>query len=111
MGAQAATDVRERFSAQTMEASLRAHYQATMSDEKRSVSFERIFGSTPDDWFLSCQRDPEVFDGDVHSMVDSPARFGLTEKSKGSVFHFLQYFPQAERLRGWASRIEALECT
>ena len=111
MGAQAATDVRDRFSAQTMEASLRAHYQATMNDEKRAVLFERIFGSTPEEWFLSCQSDHEIFDGDVHSMADSPARFGLLEKSKGSVFHFLQYFPQAERLRGWASRMEALECS
>jgi len=33
------------------------------------------------------------------------------EKSKGSVFHFLEHFPEAARLRSWATRMEALQCS
>jgi len=110
MSARAAAHVREHYTAAAMESSLRAHYQAMIKEERRRVPFEEIFGSTPDEWFLSCRSNRDAFDSDLNTMAANPARFGLMEHSKGSVFHFLQYFPQAERLREWASRMEASQC-
>jgi glycosyltransferase involved in cell wall biosynthesis len=110
MGARASDEVRQRYCSRTMEASLRAKYREAMSEEKKPIAFPRIFGSTPDAWFLSCRSNPEAFDQNIRSMAQSPARFAMLERSKGSIFHFLQYFPHCERLRGWASRMGDLEC-
>jgi len=110
IGAQAAATVRERFSPARMAASFRTHYAAVMNEQKQIASFRAVFGETPDEWFLSCQSEPEIFQGDgaIHLSMERWSFFNLLEKTKGSVFHFLEYFPDAIRLQAWAMRLEAL---
>ena len=110
IGMQAAASVRERFSPERMEASFRTHYEEVMSEQKRLAPFQDVFGTTPDEWFLSCQSEPEIFgeNGEIRLPTGSLSSFNLLEKTKGSVFHFLEHFPDASRLQVWATRLEVL---
>jgi len=111
IGLQAAASVRERFSSERMEASFRTHYEEVMSERKRLAPFREVFGATPEEWFLSCQGEPEIFreNGEVHPPMGSLSYFNLLEKTKGSVFHFLDHFPDAPRLEAWAKSLESLQ--
>jgi len=111
MGRQASESVRERFSAEKMEAALNGHYQSMLSMEKRKFVFSEIFGSDPAEWFLSCQGDRNLFaeDGSINPVDGTPLSYGLFEKSKGTVFHFSEYFPDNLELRLWAKNIKLLQ--
>jgi hypothetical protein len=113
MGMQAAASIRTRFTLERMEASFRTHYKEVMKEQKRLVRFQYIFGTTPEEWFLSCQAEPEIFreDGEVHPPASSLSYFNLLEKTKGSVFHFHTYFPEAVRLQAWAKKLESQKYT
>ncbi len=107
LGRQAAATVRERFSVEKMEALLASHYTELLSEEKEQVSFSSIFGVDPAEWFLSCQEKKGLFTED-HGLVtekDSFSAYGLVEKSKGTVFHFLKHFPDNPRLCNWADTL------
>ncbi|MBI5326882.1 MAG: glycosyltransferase family 4 protein [Deltaproteobacteria bacterium] len=110
MGRQASESVRERFSAEKMEAALNGHYQSVMSMEKRKIVFSEIFGADPAEWFLSCQRDKTIFAEDGSINLDKGKRlgYGMFEKSKGTVFHFSGHFPDNLKLRLWAKNIQLL---
>ena len=111
LGKQAARSVRKRFTAKTMEASLNRHYQSLMTVEKREVVFADIFGSDPADWFLSCQENKSIFakDGNINFCNSISKKYILFEKSKGSVFHFNDYFPDNLNLRLWAKNLNPLQ--
>ncbi|MCX9014410.1 MAG: glycosyltransferase [Candidatus Methanoperedens sp.] len=111
LGIQAAKSVRERFSAEKMEASLNEYYRKTMSMEKRTIDFSEIFGIDPAEWFLSCQDDKSIFieDGSIELDDDTIVSYGLFEKSKGSVFHFSEYFPDNLELKLWAKNLKLLQ--
>ena len=108
MGMQAAASIRTRFTLERMEASFRTQYKEVMKEQKRLVRFQHIFGTTPEEWFLSCQAEPEIFreDGEICLPANSLSYFNLFEKTKGSVFHFLSHFPNATRLQSWAKKLE-----
>lgn len=111
MGNRAAKSVRERFSAEKMEASLNRHYREVLSMEKREVVFSQIFGADPAEWFLSCQGDKTIFadDGGIHSDGGVSLDYGLFEKTKGTVFHFSDYFPDNLKLRLWTRNLRSLQ--
>ena len=111
LGSQAAKSVRERFSVEKMEASLNSRYQEILSMEKREIVFSEIFGTDPAEWFLSCQGDRSVFaeDGNIHSGGGIPLSYGLFEQTKGSVFHFSEYFPDDLKLKLWAKNLKSLQ--
>lgn len=111
LGIRAAKSVREKFTAERMEASLNLHYHAVMLQEKRRVAFTEIFGTNPAQWFLSCQSSPEIFESDGRiSLVPAEMQsYGLFEKTKGTVFHFHNYFPNDMKLAQWAKGLETLQ--
>lgn len=111
LGSQAAKSVRERFSVEKMEASLNSHYREILSMEKRKIVFSEIFGTDPAEWFLSCQSDKSIFadNGSIHLDDDTPLSHGLFEKSKGTVFHFSEYFPDNLKLKLWAKNLKSLQ--
>ena len=110
MGREAAKSVRDRFSVGKNAGLLNSYYSAMMSLEKESISFVDIFGSDPADWFLSCQGYPEFFSdsGNGSAFANSYSSFGLLERTKGSVFHFLNYFPDDLRLNQWSKKLTSL---
>ncbi len=107
IGKQAAASVRERFTPEKMDASFRAHYEDVVREDKRLPPFRDVFGTTPDEWFLSCQRDPKQFrDPDsTFSEIHNPEYFILREKTKGSAIHFSHYFPKDQTLKIWATAL------
>jgi glycosyltransferase involved in cell wall biosynthesis len=106
MGRQAAAAVRERYNQDWMERGFAAHYAALLTQAKEEIAFRPIFGSEPVDWFRSFHRDAAQFmdDGTV-LLPNGMARYGLFERTKGSVFHFLQHFPQDPLLARWAEAL------
>ncbi len=111
LGTRAAKSVRERFSVEKMETSLNSHYQAILSMEKRKIVFTEIFGTDPAEWFLSCQGNRNIFteDGSINSSGCVSDGYGLFEKSKGTAFHFNDYFPNNLKLKSWAKNLESLQ--
>jgi hypothetical protein len=79
--------------------------------EKRKIAFSDIFGTDPAKWFLSCQGNKGLFakDGSIHLDDDTTISYGLFEKSKGTVFHFSEYFPDNLELKLWAKNLKSLQ--
>lgn len=111
IGARAARFVRETFTAKRMSDLLNGHYRKVMVSSKKMIDFRSIFGSEPADWFLSCQVNPGRFctDADLKASIANVWDYGLNEKTKGSVFHFLRHFPDDIRLVNWAQSVERLQ--
>ncbi len=107
IGKQAAESVRSRFSVEKMTFSLNDHYKAISTMAKRSIAFTDIFGSEPGDWFLACQCNPALYlsDTDSDRYKSGFSVYGLVERTKGTIFHFMQYFPNDSKLNEWANRI------
>jgi len=110
IGRQAAQFVREQFTREKIGNSFAGHYADILIDDKRVVSFLNIFGTTPDQWFLSCQGDPSRFatDGTVGLSLNPISSYELLEKTKGSVFHFHHYFPENTIMAAWVAYLDNL---
>jgi glycosyltransferase involved in cell wall biosynthesis len=104
---QAVEAVQARFNVDRMVTSLTEHYCALTSEQKRTISFTDIFGKSPSDWFLSCQWNPSIFTEALSIDFDEDvfATYGLLEQTKGTVFHFLQNFPDDLKLKQWADSL------
>lgn len=111
IGCQAAVSVREKFTAENMELGLSNYYADLIKRPKKGMDFMKIFGREPSEWFLSCQGYPELFSDSQHTLDDRYrfARYSLIEKSKGTVFHFLKYFPDSVSLSQWATTLTSFE--
>jgi glycosyltransferase involved in cell wall biosynthesis len=108
LSAHAAREVRDRFSITRTADALRTHYDAVMREDKRPMDFRAVFGNTPADWFRSCQGDEQWrFDDDAPQNTDKEAPpLQLLERTKGSVFHYRDTFPDDPRLARWARTLE-----
>lgn len=94
-------------------------YDEVMEKPKEVFEFYTIFGDKPFEWFLSCLgEDKTLFENSINRelMSDeektlliesaiSNSRHILRAKSKSSVNHFAQYFPNDETLRYWKQLI------
>lgn len=106
MGQRAADFVRRCFRYESMARAFSTHYAALMTESKQTASFAPVFGQTPAQWYRTFYRDGSIFrdDGTVR-LPEGMDRHGLFERSKGSVFHFLQYFPDDPLLGRWAQSL------
>jgi len=109
IGQQAAATVRSRFAVGKMVSSLNGHYQQLVQLKKREICFTDIFGAEPADWFLSCQGNQDYFSKTIPAKpsIGSFSIHALFEESKGTVFHFLKYFPDDKRLNQWANMLKS----
>lgn len=108
MGKQAADLVRSRYTLEAMANAFHAKYRQISLEAKRAIDFTEIFGSTPDQWFLSCQENPNYFKegGQIQLPPNTQPPFDLLETTKGSVFHFYDHFPQNANLAGWSNELK-----
>jgi hypothetical protein len=104
MGEQASAFVRDRFHISKMVDGFIGYYEDIIKLAKRSILFKDVFGDNPADWFLSSQENPEVFT-DGMKIMDSLSVHSYYEKTKCSVFHFQQSFPDNQRLNHWANKL------
>lgn len=107
IGRQAAETVRSRYAVSRTVASMNDHYNKLLAGGKRDIAFAGVFGTGPADWFLSCQGEPEYFTSTGTTRLDSAhySIHALYEEAKGTVFHFLKYFPDDVRLNRWAQKL------
>lgn len=106
MGQTAAAAVRDRHTYARMSASFDTHYRSLLEEPKRAIAFPSVFGKGPADWFMAFQPGDSAFtrDGEV-AVPDDMRRHALLERTKGSVFHFLDYFPEDAMLSSWAEKL------
>ena len=102
----AASSVRERYTYTQMANAFDHHYQNLITRKKRSHAFRDIFGPTPADWFLAFQPDNSYFSRDKETTAPPASEHPeLYQRTKSSVFHFLDYFPQHPRLSTLAQKL------
>lgn len=106
MGQRASDFVRQNFQYRRMAKAFSAQYAAMMDEPKQVASFLPVFGRSPAQWYRAFLHDTSTFrdDGTVN-VPDGMDRHGLFERSKGSVFHFLRYFPDDPLLGRWAQSL------
>ena len=115
LGTCASESVRNIFSIENTSLALNNSYEQLMKMEKRKIDFKSIFGDTPDQWFLSCQSNKEIFnnDGTIHlsniNKCSDYSKYMLFEETKGSAIHFSKYFPENERLKKWSKNLKLLQ--
>lgn len=108
LSCQVAATVRKRFDVSHTIAEFSRYYTAITDADPTEFPFLSILGHTPAEWFLANQRYPEFFTKYQHpGTIDELTLPGLLEKTKGSVFHYRNYFPDDERLARWAQTLEA----
>ncbi len=113
LSAHAAAEVRERFSLRQTADGLAKHYRAVMHEDKRGFDFRAVFGDTPADWFRRCQGAERWRFSDSAPATPPPLATAmpplqLFERTKSSVFHYHDAFPDDPRLARWARELEAL---
>jgi hypothetical protein len=91
MGERARAQVLEQKTPDRSIAAFRALWQAAMAEPKRIHDFAAAFGPTPRDWYEAMQGGPL---GD-----DASSRAGQAA-SKGSIAHFLAYYPDLDLAPG-----------
>lgn len=104
----AATAVRRRFSAEGLARTMATHYDALMNEPRRRIGFRSIFGDTPSDWFVAAQgREQWRFSWPPNpsALNDATVPLQMLERTKGSVFHFHDSFPDDPRLAQWAGTL------
>lgn len=108
IGQAASVQVREQFTSQAMAAAFARCYQAVLQQDKQARPFSQAIGSSPEQWFLSCQPHPQHFlQQQWPQLLAGDGRYALLEKTKGSVFHFHDHFPHNPALADWS---RALAC-
>ncbi len=112
LSANASREIRERFSIQRTASALLSHYQAVLEEKKWPFDFRPVFGMTPADWFRTCQgvdawRFPDDEASEELPLISVQGPHYLYEKTKSSVFHYRDVYPDDQRLQCWAKRLEA----
>ncbi|WP_227816943.1 glycosyltransferase family 4 protein [Nitrogeniibacter aestuarii] len=105
LSAQAAAYVRKRFDIAVTANALHAHYAAVLDEDKRSIDFRSVFGTTPAQWFMACQH-PDTWTPDALGRAGTGSAHAQLEATKGSVFHYRDHFPEDAQLAGWARQAE-----
>jgi glycosyltransferase involved in cell wall biosynthesis len=112
IGNTASKFVRKYLSVEKTESQLNQHYQSVVMMDKKVIDFKKIFGYSPSELFLSCQRDKSIFQSDGNINLKNVDKYSLPmlyEETKGSVFHFAKYFPENKELKMWAENLRLLQ--
>jgi len=100
IGKSAAKFVNENFTPVKMIESMTTHYESIMGIEKHKVDFRKILGYEPLEWYLACLDKQQDDDSEF-------GRFYALDKTKGSIWHYLSYFPDNPKLLSIADSVMA----
>lgn len=95
MGRQASQIVREHYSFVRMQSGLNRLYTELAKQNKAVHDFLPAFGETAADWFRAFQSPELVIPASAQQLATNSSLLGA---NKGSVFHFLRYFPDDPEL-------------
>jgi glycosyltransferase involved in cell wall biosynthesis len=86
----------DTFTPEKMAKAMTSCYRQVYVKGKRNIWFKENLGSRPSEWFLACQR----FGSDPVSDIEKKyGQYNRFDKTKGSIQHFLKYFPDDEELK------------
>jgi len=91
--------IAEQYSPEVMFQSMRYYYDKSISSPKTSIDFKSIFGNDPYDWYTVCQKEANA----ENYEVDDSVKNNWYEETKGSLNHYLSYFPDNIRLNKMSS--------
>jgi glycosyltransferase involved in cell wall biosynthesis len=98
LGQNASQFVRERFNPGIMGMGMTVQYKSIQDRIKQIIDFRSALGSRPIEWFLNSLRKPSEEISDVEMKY---CGFNYFDKTKGSIQHFLRYFPEDHELNEW----------
>lgn len=102
-------DVRTRFTFSRASDLFHEKYEGLMSRSKEELGFIDIFGRSPVEAMSMFYRDASILTNKSSFELSDPlSRHSLSERTKGSVWHFLEYFHEDADLKRIAHHISAL---
>jgi glycosyltransferase involved in cell wall biosynthesis len=103
MSINASKQIAEKYSPIIMSQSMSCFYEQLMSHIKLTIDFKSIFGNDPYEWFMACQKD------NINDLRESnhPINSVELESTKGSIKHFMNYFPTDTRLNNLFKQLVA----
>jgi len=93
--------VKSSYSKQKMAYDMFSQYIHIVEVKKSIIDFRNFLGLSPLEWFLSCQRKPSEV---VSHMEKRFAEYAKKETTKGSINHFMNYFPDDLELIKYSKR-------
>jgi len=93
LGLNARDHVTKKYNPHNMAEGMIKVYEEVLDFSKTSRNFSQIFGNEPADWFSSCQAETAE-----HEENKRYSQYIMMEKTKGSIWHFLHYFPKDGKL-------------
>lgn len=114
LGENARRYVRQKFSVGKTLLGLTAVYDEVLQHEKRSYSFQKVFGEQPYEYFLACLPCElrQEFEANLkNNTALAPQSWPriLKEKSKSSLLHFCRTYPEDVFLQQWMTALLAVE--
>lgn len=112
MGQNGAHEIRRRFSIGKTENQLKKQYTMLMNKAKIAYDFRTLFGSTPEQWFsFALGKYTKYFTSDyTRNLRYKDKRLACPifyERTKSSVKHFYNYYPDNMQLADWVKLINA----
>ena len=99
MSDNASKKIAEQYSHEVMFQSMRSYYDKSISYPKTSIDFKSIFGNDPYNWYMACQKETKA----AWNEIDDSVKNNWCEETKGSLKHYLSYFPDNIRLNKMSS--------
>ena len=101
----ASKKISEHYTHQIMTETMEINYNQLMNCQKQLLDFRYALGNNPYEWFMACQDPKEDFRNTLESINSNQI-----EETKGSLKHFLSYFPEDNKLKGlYNNRHSSLE--
>ena len=79
-----------------------SYYDEVMLFSKIKVNFKNVLGESPYDWFMACKTNKSDELSDVVKMIKNDE----VEETKGSLKHFLDYFPKDLKLKSFNESVK-----
>lgn len=107
IGENAAKFVQKFYTGHRMGQAFKAQYTSLIVENKKAINFKSIFPDDPSELFLVCQRDKKKFTQNqlLSPNINHYKIYQQLEKTKGSAFHFLQYFHENTELKEWCKNL------
>ncbi len=90
----ASSMIKNNYNSEIMGSAMNEMYEQILVMPKREADFTQALGDNPCDWFLSCQDNQAAFS----SLISEFSSHENMDSSKGSLWHFLKYFPDDDCL-------------
>jgi L-malate glycosyltransferase len=94
MSKKAVDHIAEHYSSKQIFLDMSPFYDKCISYSKKTINFKRALGETPYDWYLASQ------EKNISNV------FPLAEETKGSLNHYIKYFPDNDKLLNMAGKVK-----